>query len=283
MHPEILKIGAFTIHGYGLMIAIGIVLSFIVVIRTANRLGRPDIDRHVISFFFTVAIAAYVGGKGAFLLSDPSHASHLYRARGLPGILSEGFVFHGAVVVAVPALILLLRRLRMPVLATLDIIALSAPILHGTGRIGCFLAGCCHGCRTDAFFAVVPPEGSAMAGIPIHPAQLYEAAACAAILVFLIRRIHRPHVAGTVLASYLMLSGAFRFLNEFLRGDQNPVWIGSPTANPGDAPSGITQGQVVSLAFIAAGIGLWMIARRLGAETATGAQDDSRRTARGPR
>lgn len=51
------------------------------------------------------------------------------------------------------------------------------PLIHGFGRIGCFLAGCCYGKPYHGPGAVVFPEGSyAPAGIELFPVQLMEAA-----------------------------------------------------------------------------------------------------------
>ena len=52
-----------------------------------------------------------------------------------------------------------------------DIAAASIAVAHGLGRIGCLMAGCCHGKIVDAWYAVYMPAISAKAG----PVQLYEA------------------------------------------------------------------------------------------------------------
>ena len=61
-------------------------------------------------------------------------------------------------------------------------------------------------------------------GIPLHPTQLYESAADAAIgfilLATLLPRVRRKELApGTVLFSYVVLYGAARFVIEFFRFD----------------------------------------------------------------
>ncbi len=95
--------------------------------------------------------------------------------------------------------------------ATAPAVAIGAAV----GRIGCFLNGCCHGAVCELPWAVRFPAGSHAwvrqlnAGLlrpedalslPVHPTQLYSAAAgfsCSAVLLAYARRDRRP---GEVMA-----------------------------------------------------------------------------------
>ncbi len=96
------------------------------------------------------------------------------------------------------------------------------PAWHVPGRLGCFLAGCCHGRPTDVPWAVVFTDPAAMVprrllGVPLHPTQLYEAAAEGLIALALYPLLAKK--PGTVTAAYFMAYGVLRFILEYYRGD----------------------------------------------------------------
>ena len=91
---------------------------------------------------------------------------------------------------------------------------------QGFGRIGCFLAGCCYGRPTDAFWGVTFPEGSfAPAGVPLIPTQLISSVGDFAIAGILLLYNKRNKKAGNVGILYMLLYGIGRFLVECLRSD----------------------------------------------------------------
>lgn len=65
----------------------------------------------------------------------------------------------------------------------LDDVSVPALAAMATGRIGCFIAGCCRGIETTVPWAVSSPR----TGTHVHPVQLYEAAADVLLLVALTR------------------------------------------------------------------------------------------------
>src|SRR5690242_11994354 len=77
-------------------------------------------------------------------------------------------------------------------------------------------------------------------GVRVHPTPLYEAAAYLGIFALLWRLRREPAPDGTIFALYLVLSGAARFLVEFVR------------INPRIA-LGLTEAQLVSLALVVIG------------------------------
>jgi phosphatidylglycerol:prolipoprotein diacylglycerol transferase len=120
------------------------------------------------------------------------------------------------------------------------------PLGIGFGRIGCLLAGCCFGTPSGASWALVFPPGSPAseaqhkAGLletvgdlplPVHPTQIYEAAACFAIAAYLILRLHgNKRYDGQVFLSFVALYAAVRFVLEFLRNDERGGLLGLSTS-----------------------------------------------------
>jgi phosphatidylglycerol:prolipoprotein diacylglycerol transferase len=84
---------------------------------------------------------------------------------------------------------------------------------------------------------LIPPNASV--SLPVHPAQLYEAAAVLALAFFLQRAFSRRERAGAVFGGLVLGYGIIRFLVEFVRADNPPIYWG------------FTLSQVISLCFVA--------------------------------
>jgi phosphatidylglycerol:prolipoprotein diacylglycerol transferase len=111
----------------------------------------------------------------------------------------------------------MLHRHRVPLIPAL---AAAAPALaagHAIGRIGCFLVGDDYGRPSDLPWAVAFPEGLPPTLVPVHPTQLYEAFALAAVAWALIRWRRQRVADAEVLGRYLVLAGSIRFAIEFIR------------------------------------------------------------------
>lgn len=98
-----------------------------------------------------------------------------------------------------------------------DIYAVCLPLAHGFGRLGCLMAGCCHG---------APAEWGlyhANLGMKVVPVQLFEAIflfGLSALLFFITKK-----KTGTGFALYMTLYGVWRFFAEFLRADDRGATI----------------------------------------------------------
>jgi len=138
--------------------------------------------------------------------------------------------------------------------ATLDLAVLSLPVPLMLSKLACFCQGCCHGRACPWPWALTFPQGgSAPAGTPIHPTQLYEIAVLALIL-FLLLRLNRDRWRGTLLAWFLLLYGSGRALTEIWRGDlQERLSLG---------PLSHSQWLCVAAAAVSAGILLIRARRR---------------------
>ena len=142
-----------------------------------------------------------------------------------------------------------MRRTHLPGLKTADVFAPAIALGHGIGRLGCFSAGCCWGvlCHRPWAVTFTNPVSNRLVGVPLgvplHPTQLYEACAEFAIFGILYWRIGKPHAAGSIIALYLMLYGAVRFVVEFYRFHDQGNLFGGP----------LDTSQWISLAFLVAG------------------------------
>ena len=115
-------------------------------------------------------------------------------------------------------------RKKYPSESFIKTILIIAPacitIAHAFGRIGCFSAGCCYGKETDSFLGVKFPD----LAHKVYPTQLFEAIflfVLAAILFLLAYKFYFLYTMPLYMVSY----GIFRFLIEFIRGDERGAFL----------------------------------------------------------
>lgn len=118
-----------------------------------------------------------------------------------------------------------LTVIHVPVLAHLDAVAVGLCGFLAAGRVGCLLAGCCHGRPSSigiVYHACVSPH---LSGVRLFPVPAIEALGLAAIgLTGLVALpFARP---GEVMAWFLIAYAVLRFGLEGLRGDARPHLLG---------------------------------------------------------
>lgn len=203
------------IKGYGLMIAIGIIVAASIFINKGKKRGYDE-DSLINLIIFTV-IGGILGGKTLFILTE------LKDIINDPSILLNfgyGFVIYGAIGGGALTMYLYCKKKKWNIIEIFDIVVPGLAIAQGFGRIGCFLAGCCYGAETDLPIGVVFPEGSlAPSGIHIHPTQIYSSIFDFALGFLLLYYGRKQRMNGKVMAIYLIVYSIGRFLVEYLRDD----------------------------------------------------------------
>lgn len=250
MHPVIFQLGPFKLPAYGLLVACGYLAGIFYVFRRAEAAGLKK--EPLSDLVFYTVLSGMLGAKlfyavtywGEFGADFPARAAYLLKS------FQYGFVFYGGLLCGAAAFFLTARRRKLKAAAAADLFAAALALGHAFGRIGCFLAGCCHGrptaCPAAVTFSDPASEVSPFyLGVPLHPVQLYEAAGNLAIFLLLdaaLRRSARRKLpAGSVTALYAALYSALRFSVEFLRGDDR-----------GALHFGLSPAQLISAAVFAA-------------------------------
>lgn len=222
MHPILFEAGGLTIYSYGVLLAAAYLLGLQFALMRARSRGLHS--QRVMDLGIWIIISALVGAKLLLLIVDFDQFTT--NPRDLLSLARSGGVFYGGLIAAVVVALIYLRRHQMPLWTTTDVFAPGIALGHVIGRLGCLLAGCCFGKPTSVPWAITFNDPAAMAnvgtplGVPLHPAQLYEAGAEALILGFLLlfERRGRPF-PGRTFWSYMLLYGVSRFIVEFYRGD----------------------------------------------------------------
>lgn len=242
MYNDWFHIGRLTIHGYGVMIALGVVLAVTMTARRAKRRGLSD--DAVYGIVLCLLIAGAVGAKLLYCLL------HLSDVRADPALLirPNGFLIYGGVVTGLLAMALYCKKTGLSFGAYFDLCMPGVALAQCLGRIGCFFAGCCYGRETQLPFAVVFPAGSiAPAGVPLWPTQLISSAGDGLICLLLLWYARRPRRPGSVGLLYLTLYGVGRFAVEFIRNDYQAV-LGP-----------LSYAQIISLAVAVVAAVLWLV------------------------
>lgn len=245
MHPVLLEIGGFTVSTFGVMMVAGFLAGWAILYREFTRKGMPPQDAQTV-----VLIAAFGGVVGSKLNYLLDHWPELMR--DFAGMVTSrgGLTWYGGFILATLLLVAFARARRMPVLRALDCMAPALALGYAIGRIGCFLVGDDYGKGSGAPWAVAFPEGAPPTTIPVHPTQVYETLASAAIFGFLWVRRLRPAPDGAIVFQWFLLAGLERFLVEFLR-------LNVPVA------FGLTQAQLLSAGMVLVGaIGLLTLRAR---------------------
>ena len=253
MHPVLFEIGGVTIYTYGFMIALGAVLAFTYMARQSKREFGVTFDQSN-NLFILLLVAGVVGGKLFMIFENPSY----YLSN--PGKLfsGSGFVFYGSLLLCIPTMIWFFRKNRIPILAMLDVMAIVTCIVHGFGRIGCFMAGCCYGHPTDTLFGVVFTDPLCQAkplNIPLHPTQLYEAGFIFLLMTTLLILKARKKFDGQIFLIYLMVYAVGRAVIELFRGDIARGFVIDDV---------LSNSQLISLLLISGALYFYVKLRRKG-------------------
>lgn len=258
MFPVLFNVGWFTLHTYGLLVALG----FLVGIYTARHFARQfGLDpEQIFNLAVYLALAAIVGAKLFLVIQDWRYYLHDPMSLISAGFLQSAGIFYGGLVGALAVLTLYVHRQRLRWLAVGDAVVPGVAIGHSIGRLGCFAAGCCWGKPTHLPWGITFTSAYSHAtvgvplGIPLQPTQLYGTLAEGIIFLVLWRLSKRRAFVGQLTAVYLVCYGVARFLMDFARAYESEAMLFHGL---------MTDAQLTSLFMIALAIGIWaMHARR---------------------
>jgi len=222
MYNDLFTIGSFTMHGYGLMIAIGIILAYVDASHRAKRNALSD--DHALALVMYCVIFGFLGAK------------ILYWITILPQIIAnpkimldfgDGFVVYGGIITGLLTAYIYSRRKHIVFLDYLDLLFPSVALAQGFGRIGCFLAGCCYGKETGGpLYIVFQNSQFGPNGVHLIPTQLISSAGDFLNYIVLAILYKKNKVSGKIAAFYLIFYSIGRFIIEIFRGDLIRGFVG---------------------------------------------------------
>jgi phosphatidylglycerol---prolipoprotein diacylglyceryl transferase len=223
MLPAIKLWGSYSLQLYPFFLGISLAFFF----RNLFEVNQKEnIFKSKVELFFVYLLllsSAFIGARILFFLSLGEIFTSIFNPQKL--ISGGGLVFFGGYIFAFITLYLysVLRGINVALLINF---LPGAVYAHAIGRLGCFFAGCCHGDYCPLSF------------LDRWPTQLLEAS----FLIYLGRVLKRRINTGrsNIFAFYVLSYSVFRFLNEYLRGDDiRGKWI-----------LDLSTSQIVSMALI---------------------------------
>lgn len=259
------EIAGRTIGTYAVCAMVGLLVSAF----TAAWLGKRDGIRSedIILIVVGAAIGSLLGGHLLYGLTNIPVAVACLKAVPQAGFLKtakalvmlfSGSVFYGGLFGSLWLARWVIRKEDSIHRDRLyDLYAVSIPLFHTFGRIGCFLGGCCYGKESSFGFTVT---GNTLVpdinGVCRFPVALFEAGGNLLIFVLLLWMWQKKRLTGRLTLLYLLCYAPLRFVLEFRRGDAiRGVWFSLSTS------------QWISLLTAATALILWRRARRIGQTT----------------
>jgi len=236
MHPILVELGPLRILTHDAFTVLALVVGFAIYYHELRR--RDWLDSTIV----LISVAAVAGAVvGARVITAWEHLEYYAALDGVPltvAIEHSGKSLIGALAGGYLA-VAITKRLFGYTRSTGDAYLLAIPVATAIGRVGCFLSELPLGTPTDLPWGMtVSPEAAAVFArcpgchLPMHPSMLYEIAFNVIAAAVIVAYRDRVAVPGDGLRIYLLTAGLFRFLVEFVRGNEpqalgltGPQWV----------------------------------------------------------
>jgi len=225
MFPILFKFGPFSVFSYGVMAALGFLVSILISLHFAKKEGIAA--ETILDLAVYVIIGSIIGARLLYVLGQ----WQIYKDNLLEIFMLQhgGLVVLGGLLAGFLVIFLFAKKKGIPPLKIFDICTPGGLLGLTIGRIGCFFNGCCFGVPTDHFFGIAFPPGSLAYSYFAHeelwPTQLFSSAGL--LIAFLIILVFYQHKKfnGQVFFVGLILYSIYRFTVEFYRF--SPMhWLG---------------------------------------------------------
>ncbi len=255
MYPYLLpEIFGQSIPMYDVMIGIGVLAMLLYVTRRFERLdsySRTQTNHLVILIIISLLFALL----SSYLFDGIFHSIQ-------NGEWSFGSItFIGGLIGGIVTFLFLLKyhfkEENKDIHKILNTLITGVVLAHAFGRIGCFLAGCCYGIPTEGFLGIIFPHGHSQIDYPgqaVYPTQLFESIFLFSLFFALNNLKPMKHKETEI---YLIAYGAWRFLIEFIRGDDRGSFFGFIATEYNVFP---TPSQYLSLLMIV--LGIYLLSRK---------------------
>jgi phosphatidylglycerol:prolipoprotein diacylglycerol transferase len=253
-NPEIFSIGNHAVRWYGVMFALAFLTGYWIFKRylRSDKLTVEMLD----ALLIYIAIGGVIGARlGHCLFYEPDY--YLKHPLEIFKIWKGGLASHGGIIGLFLALWLYIRKYKIPFLWLIDRIAIVVALGNAFIRIGNFFNSEIYGLPTNLPWGVEfvrdrlydSSTGALLPTVARHPTQPYEALSY--ILIFIAsfafyRRKNMEVRDGFIFSVSMIAQFSARFLIEFVKNDQVAFEAGMK----------FNMGQLLSLPFIFAGIGL---------------------------
>ena len=248
MHPDLFSIGPFTIHTYGLFVAMAFAAALGVTLKIGQTQGVKS--PQIMDMGFITILCAIIGSRLGFAFLNLSH--YVHHPLDFFKIWEGGLVFSGGIVCVLLVMPWYFKHYKLPFWNMADLWAPGMAIGQAIGRIGCFMAGCCYGQPTDVKWCVVftHPKSLVPLDVCLHPTQLYSALAGFITFAVLMALTTKKRFEGQVFIWLIILHSTARLFLERFRGDDRGLIPGTEMSITQVITLFLLMGAVVTLFVI---------------------------------
>lgn len=294
MIPYVIEFdGGGGLPAYGILLLSALTAAFGLVHVRARRAGI-DPDR-LVPVYMMAGIGGLIGAKVLYAVAvEPA------RLLADPGSLfaGGGFAFYGGAWGGAFAVLVYARIVALPVWRLADLAAPAVVLGLGVGRIGCWMAGCCHGAPVPGAstttgllpasfdggqlwvqpaFPYLTNEFHGGVGrlmdVPLYPTQMWSVGVGLSLAALLSWLWTRRRFDGQIAAIALLIEPPFRIAIESFRADERGYIVSwavdnAPVALPGLGSAGelaavpvvgVTTSQGIAVLMMAAGVWLYKV------------------------
>ena len=217
--PRLLEIGSFSIHYYGLIIAVGLLLATLYACRRSKQFGIKEDD--ILDGVLYVTPFAVLCARLYYCIFAWNEGGYAQNPLSILYVWQGGLAIYGGVLGAIVGVAVFCRFKRIKLPALLDLVALGFLIGQGIGRWGNFM-------NREAFGAAVSKDYFLAMGLTneltgqveyYHPTFLYESVWNLTGFVILHFLSKRRRYDGQIALGYAAWYGLGRAIIEGLRVD----------------------------------------------------------------
>ena len=232
--PIIFTVFGVHIWWYGLSFTLGFLNAHIFLRRNRDRVGLSL--PHVYDLTIFLALGILVGGRALVVINNEweFYRDHLLL---IPSIWVGGFASHGLIFGGAAGVLLFCYFYSVPFRKVLDLLAISAAIILGFGRIGNFIDGQIFGSLTELPWGVQFPNVEGFR----HPVVLYDGLKNFLLVPFLLCVRSRGVPPGRIAAIFVIAYAALRIPIDLLREYPTSMW-------------GLPNGQMLNILMVVVGI-----------------------------
>ena len=225
MHPILFETKFFTIHTLSLFVAVSILIGAYAMIKLSvkNGLKLQFLSENA----FTIILWALFGARTLNILFH--YQTYFYEISfdaffKLFAIWDKGLNIWGAILAGIISFYYITKDREQDFWKWMDVIIPSVIIALTISHLGTFFEGTNYGHETSLPWGVNFESPAIKYAVPIHPTQIYaflysSVIAISLILVSQTKKILNLKLSGFTGLLGVILYSLFRFLEEFLRGD----------------------------------------------------------------
>lgn len=254
MIPNFVLFGK-TISVYMITALVGFLVILYYTYRTAQKKRLDEIHMLYMILFSTIGVG--IGGHLLYGITNLNQFVWLMRNLwNLPSwktfwdylmLIFGGSVFYGGLTGAILVFFIYVKRNHLDAGAYSDIATTAIPLFHTFGRMGCFLSGCCYGIPWEHGITYHYSAIESANFVARFPVQLVEAGLNLCLFFLLLYFLNTNRFKSHLLHLYLLIYPSYRFLLEFLRGDEYRGFL-----------FGLSTSQIISIVLIAASALTWI-------------------------